>query len=69
MVIEYYEDKEKEELEEKYPDGSLEREVLEYSKAKKSHEEVPPMLVAAFKVLMGVTVLMAVVGLIGFLSH
>ncbi len=69
MVIEYYEDKEKEELDELYPEGSLERRVLEYSMSKHSHDEVPPMLKAAFKVLMGVTMLMAVVGLIGFLSH
>ena len=68
-MIEYYEDKEKEELERLYPEGSPEHRVLEYSKAKKHHDEVPPMLKAAFKVLMGVTVLMAVVGLVGFLSH
>lgn len=66
----YYEDREEQELDEKYPVGSRERRVLDYSRAiHHEKEEVPPMLVAAFKVLMGITVLMAVVGLIGFLNH
>ena len=63
------EDKEQEELDQLYPEGSLERRVLDYSRAKQEHDEVPPMLVAAFKVLMGISILMAVVGLVGFLSH
>lgn len=64
----YYRDKEEEELKQRYPEGCAERRVLEYSRATHKHEEVPPMLVAAFKVLMGITVLMAVVSLVGFLS-
>jgi hypothetical protein len=65
----YYEDKEEEELKERYPEGSLERKVLEYSSSKHIHDEVPPMLLAAFKVLMGISILMAVVSLVAFLSH
>ena len=65
----YYEDKEEEELNELYPEGSLERNVLEFSRSAKIEDQVPPMLIAAFKVLMGVTILMAVVSFIAFLSH
>ncbi len=64
----YYEDKEAEELDERYPEGSVERRVLDYSKATHEHDEVPELLVAAFRVLMGITVLMAVVSVVGFLS-
>jgi hypothetical protein len=65
----YYEDKEEEELLERYPEGSIERQVIDYSRSKHIQEEVPPMLLAAFKVLMGISVLMAVVSLVAFLSH
>lgn len=66
----YFEEQEEKELDEKYPEGSKERRALDYSRAIHHHkEEVPPMLVAAFKVLMGITAVMALVGFIGFLSH
>lgn len=65
----YLEEQEEKELDQLYPEGSRERRALDYSRAMHHQEEVPPMLVAAFKVLMGITVLMAVVGVIGFLSH
>ena len=62
-------DRESQELNEKYPEGSIERQVLDYSRAKHIKEEVPPMLFAAFRVLMGVSVLMAVVTVAAYLSH
>lgn len=65
----YRADKEREELERLYPEGSREREVLEYSRATSKHQPVPPMLVAAFKVLMGITILMGIVSLVALLSH
>ncbi len=64
-----YEDKEAKEIEELYPKDSLEYQVLEYSRACHHQEEVPPMLVAAFKILMGLSGIMAIVGVAGYLSH
>lgn len=64
----YWEDKENELLTKLYPEGTLERHVLEYSQGKHQHGEVHPMLVAAFKVLMGISILVAVVSLIAFLN-
>ena len=65
----YAREKEEEMLNELYPEGSLERKVLDYSRAKRPSEEVPPMLVAAFKVLMGISVLMAVSAFVAYLNH
>ena len=57
-----------EELQERYPEGSAERRVLDYSRSSNIEDEVPPMLAQAFMVLMGITVLMAVAGLVTYLS-
>ena len=68
----YFEEREEEELNRRYPEGSREREVLDYSRGAKSHhqhEEVPKMLVTAFKVLMGISILMAVTTIIAYLNH
>ena len=64
----YREDKEEEELNRLYPEGSVERRVLEYSRGKHEHGDVPPLLVTAFKLLMGISVLMAFISLVAFLS-
>ena len=63
------EDVDEKELKERYPEGSLERRVLEYSRSTHIQDEVPPLLLSAFKVLMGITIVMAVASLIAFLSH
>ena len=65
----YSQDKETEELDKLYPTGSDERRVLDYSRATHIQDEVPPLLLAAFKLLMGITAVMGVVFLIGLLSH
>jgi len=65
----YEEDKEWEALLKKYPVGSPERQALDYSRGDHAQEQVPPMLYNAFKLLMGISILMAVVSLVGFLSH
>ena len=65
----YREEREEQELNQRYPEGSLERRVLQYSRGKQQHGEVPPMLVGAFKVLMGISILMAMATLIAYLSH
>lgn len=62
-------DKEEEELDKLYPKGTREREVLDYSRSSNPDEPVPPMLLAAFKVLMGVTAVMATVSFIAFASR
>lgn len=64
----YWEDKEEEELNRLYPVGSKDRHVLDYSRGKHKHGEVPPLLVNAFKLLMGISVLMGFVSLVGYLS-
>ena len=61
------EEKERQELRDKYPEGSQERKILEYSMASRHHEEVPGLLKGAFYVLMGITVLMSLAALIGFI--
>ena len=62
-------DKEEEaELNRLYPEGSPERRVLEYSRGKKEHDKVPPMLVNAFKLLMGITIICAVISVGAFLT-
>ena len=62
-------EKEKEILDEKYPAGSKEREILEYSSSKHEHDEVPPMLLAAFRVLMGISIVMAIAAIVGYYNH
>ena len=62
-------EKEEQEINELYPEGSIERHVLEYSRGKPTEEELPRFLVAVFGVLMCITVLMAIAGLVGFLTN
>jgi hypothetical protein len=62
-------EQERKEIDELYPKGTIEREVLEYSMGKPGHEEVHPMLRTAFKVLIGISVIMAGSSLIAFMSH
>ncbi|MCB0346207.1 MAG: hypothetical protein KDD66_13905 [Bdellovibrionales bacterium] len=62
-------DKDEEELDKLYPKGTREREILDYSRSSNPDETVPPMLLAAFRVLMGVTAVMAIVSIIAFASH
>lgn len=52
-----------------YPEGSREREVLEYSRSTHPKDDVPPMLLAAYKVLMGITIVMAATSLFAYLNH
>ncbi len=47
--------KEEKELDLLYPKGSREREVLEYSREVNPQKAVHPMLVVAFRILMGLT--------------
>ena len=75
LAMGYLQDKEEEELKERYPEGSIERRVLDYSRDSikdslkhKQEEEVPPLLLAAFKLLMGITIVMSLVSLVAFLS-
>ena len=63
------ETKDWEELKEVYPEGSDERRILEYSRASHDHGAVPPMLFNAFKVLVGITLVMSVISLFGYLTH
>jgi hypothetical protein len=64
----YQEDKEEEELNRLYPEGSLERRVLEYSRGTHEHGEVPKLLMIAFKLLMGISILMAFISLVAYLA-
>ena len=66
MLIEYLEQKDKEELDATYPEGSYERSVLDYSRSSHKDEEVHPMLRTAFWILMGLTSVMAISAMIGF---
>ena len=59
-------EKEAAELEKLYPEGSAERRILDYSRASHTEGTVPPLLMGAFKVLMGISIVMAISGLIGF---
>lgn len=65
-MIEYLEQKDREEVETLYPEGSPEREVIEYSRSTSHKDEVHPMLRTAFWLLMGISSLMAISALIGF---
>lgn len=67
--LEHLSEGERKEIDELYPKGTLEREVLEYSMGKPGHEEVHPMLRSAFKVLVGVSLIMAGSSLIAFLNR
>ena len=59
---------EEELLNELYPEGSLERQVLDYSRDhNREGEEVPPMLRSAFRILMGVSLGMGTVSLLAYL--
>ena len=58
-----------EELKDVYPEDSEEWKILEYSRASHDHGSVPPILFSAFKILMGVTGVMALISMIGYLSH
>ena len=51
-----------------YPEGSVERRVLDYSRSSHPQDDVPPFLVAAFKVLMGITILMTLVALVAYMA-
>jgi len=62
-------EKEKELLDERYPAGSKEREILEYSSSEHVHDEVPTTLLAAFKLLMGVAIAMAITALVGYYNY
>lgn len=64
----YEEDKEIAELERLYPQGSAERRVLEYSQGTHAEGDVPPLLLSAFKILMGISILVAVVSVVAALS-
>ncbi|MCB0323221.1 MAG: hypothetical protein KDD69_06585 [Bdellovibrionales bacterium] len=64
-----YEETEEAELKALYPEGSVERRVLEFSRSAHIEEEVPPILLGAFKLLMGISILGGIVGLIAMLSH
>ncbi len=64
----YSQDKEKQELEKLYPEGSVERQVLDYSRTTHKHDEVPPLLLGAFKILMGISILYAIVSLVAVFS-
>lgn len=50
-----------EELKKIYPEGSEEFEILKFSLEKQKQEQVPPMLVSAFKILMWMAGIMAAV--------
>lgn len=52
-----------------YPEGSREREILAYSEAHHIESEINPLLLGVFKVLMGVTVMIAVLAVIAFFSE
>ncbi len=62
-------DKDEEQINELYPEGSLERNVVNYSRTPHEQDEVHPLLLRAFKLLMGITSVMAIFALIGFMSH
>ena len=63
------EEKSWDDLKNVYPEGSEEWKILEYSRASHDRGRVPPMLLMAFKILMGITTVMATVSLIGYLTH
>jgi hypothetical protein len=65
----YKVDKDEEQINELYPEGSLERNVVNYSRTPHEQDEVPAMLMTTFKLLMGITLIMAIFALVGFLSH
>lgn len=60
---------EEEELNKIYPPGSPAREILDYSRAKHPHQAVPPMLMIAFKILMGISIAAGAVGFIAVLIY
>jgi hypothetical protein len=60
-------EQENQEIDAKYPEGTTERDVLEYSRSKHIEDDVPPMLLAAFKVIIGITIVMAASSLFAFL--
>lgn len=61
-------DDEERELSERYPEGSLERQVLDYSRSESIEEEVPPMLLGTFTVLMGISFLSGIVALLVYFN-
>ena len=61
-------DKEEAELRRRYPEGSPERRILDYSRATHSSEPVPPFLKAAFRILMGVASVMAIISTVTYLN-
>ncbi len=65
----YEEDKEREELARLYPEGSAERRILNYSQGSHKEGEVPPLLFGAFKILMGISILMAIVSVVALLAE
>ncbi len=55
-------------LKEKYPEGSKERLVLDYSRGEQLEEELPTMLVKVFKLLMVISFIMGSALALGFLQ-
>ncbi len=65
----YWADKEEQELNRLYPEGTVERKVLDYSRKRHGHGTVPPMLLMAFKLLMGISIFTAVISLVTLLNE
>ena len=63
------EDNEEREIQALYPEGTLERKVLDYSRASHTPGKVPPLLLGAFRLLMGITLVMTVSAIVAFLNH
>lgn len=61
--------KEEQELNELYPPGSPARRVLDYSRATHASEVIHPLLVTAFKLLMGISIVMALSAAVAFFLH
>ena len=62
-------EKEKQILNELYPQGSKEREILDYSISEHIHDEVPPTLLAAFRILMGISICAAIAAAVAYYNY
>lgn len=54
-------------LNDKYPTGTVERRILDYSRGEHLDEEVPPLLLKTFKLTMVITGVISLIVVLGYI--